>query len=166
MTFGALIAVFFIRSEGRTLWGHLQLPATLWFTTVILLASSGTLEAGKRALMAGDRLRAYRQFVATLALGIAFLAGQIVAWLQVRSAVVMKENAHSWFVFLFIVLHGLHILLGLLGTGALVGRTREPASGPRYQAKTKAVALGASIFWHYLDFLWIVLFGLLLFWKR
>ena len=43
---------------------------------------------------------------------------------------------------------------------------REPASGPKYQMTTRAVAFGVSIFWHYLDFLWVVLFTLLLTWRR
>jgi heme/copper-type cytochrome/quinol oxidase subunit 3 len=48
----------------------------------------------------------------------------------------------------------------------LVFRTREPASGPKYQMNTRVIANGVSIFWHYLDFLWIVLFTLLLTWRR
>jgi heme/copper-type cytochrome/quinol oxidase subunit 3 len=54
----------------------------------------------------------------------------------------------------------------LAGIGTLAFRTHEYVSGPRYQANTRAMTLGVSIFWHYLDFLWLVLFGFLLFWKR
>jgi heme/copper-type cytochrome/quinol oxidase subunit 3 len=31
---------------------------------------------------------------------------------------------------------------------------------------TRAIAMGTAIYWHYLDFLWLVLFGLLLLWRR
>jgi cytochrome c oxidase subunit III len=167
MTFGAMIAVFFIRSQDNMFWGHLEIPVTLWLTTALLLAGSVTIEQGKRALIAGEREAGNRRFAASFSFGLAFLIGQVVAWVQVlHSGVVLKNNPHSWFIFLFIALHGLHIVLGLAGIGSLVLRTREPASGPRYQAKTRAIALGVSIFWHYLGFLWLVLFGLLLLWKR
>ena len=166
MTFGALITVFFIRSQGK-LWGHLTIPSMLWVTTAILVVSSGTLERGRRALRVNQQRLAFRDFSVTLVLGGGFLVGQMLAWLQVvRSGVVLANNSHSWFIFLFIALHGLHILLGFTGLGALARRTREPAGGPRYLAKTRAITLGVSIFWHYLSVLWLVLFSLLLLWKR
>ena len=48
MTFGALIAVFFIRAEKNMFWGHLRIPSILWATTAVLVASSVTLEAAGR----------------------------------------------------------------------------------------------------------------------
>jgi heme/copper-type cytochrome/quinol oxidase subunit 3 len=63
-------------------------------------------------------------------------------------------------------LHGIHILIGLAGLGYLLFRTSETVSGPRYQMYTRVVARGVSIYWHYLDFLWVVMFTLLLFWKQ
>jgi heme/copper-type cytochrome/quinol oxidase subunit 3 len=59
----------------------------------------------------------------------------------------------------------LHIVAGLAGLAYLLVRTRVPASGPKYQMTTRVVAKGVSLFWHYLDFLWIVLFVLLLTWR-
>jgi cytochrome c oxidase subunit 3 len=167
MTFGAIIAVFIYRSEGRVPWGKLELPATLFFTTAILLVSSATIERAKRAVQHNDQPAAYRFFLITFTLGAVFLAGQITAWFQVlHSGIELSKNQHSWFIFLFVALHGLHIVLGLAGIGTLAFRTHEYVSGPRYQANTRAMTLGVSIFWHYLDFLWLVLFGFLLFWKR
>lgn len=168
MTFGAIIAVFFIRSSGKMFWGHLQIPLTLWVTTALLAVSSITIEQGKRLLILPEhRAQAFQRFGVTTGLGVAFLLGQGVAWWQVlQSGVVLKNNPHSWFIFLFISLHGLHILLGVAAISYLVIRTREQASGPRFNAKTRAIALGVSIFWHYLGFLWVVLFALLLTWKR
>lgn len=166
MTFGAIIAVFFIRSQGK-LWGHLDLPVTLWVTTAVLAISSYTLERSRRFLEANEQLAAHKQFIATAALALIFLVGQIVAWIEVlHSGISLKNNSHSWFVFLFVALHGLHILLGLGAISVLAYRTREQVGGRRYQAQSRALCLGTSIFWHYLGFLWLVLFALLLFWKR
>lgn len=167
MTFAAMIVVFVYRSEGRVFWGHIEVPRLLWITTAILVASSVTLEQGRRLLRENEQAAAFQKFSLTAGLGVVFLLGQIGAWFEVlHSGIVLAKNAHSWFIFLFVSLHGLHILLGLGALAFLVMRTRESASGPRYLMKTRALANGISLFWHYLDFLWLVLFGLLLTWRR
>ena len=168
MTFGAMIAVFVVRSEAPLFWGHIRIPGVLWATTSILLASSFIFEMARRRLVQKNDQRAFFKLTAwTTGLGLLFLIGQITAWFQIlRSGVVLARNPHSWFLFLFTGLHGLHIVAGLAGLVYLLVRTRIPASGPKYQMNTRALAQGVSIFWHYLDFLWIVLFVLLLAWRR
>jgi cytochrome c oxidase subunit 3 len=167
MTFGALIAVFFIRAEKNMLWGHVRIPSILWATTALLMASSVTLETARRHLLRDDRVGFFRLTGWTTGLAGLFLAGQLAAWFQIlHSGIVLAGNPHAWFIFLFSGLHGLHIVLGLGGLVYLLARTREAASGPKYQMKTRAIAKGVSIFWHYLDFLWVVLFTLLLTWRR
>jgi cytochrome c oxidase subunit III len=167
MTFSAMIAVFFYRSQTGKYWGQLVIPGVLWVTTAILLLSSYTLEQARHFLTRTDQPRAFLMMKWTTGLALAFLAGQLLAWFQVlHSGVKLANNAHSWFIFLFSGLHGLHILLGLCGLGYLLFRTREPASGPKYQMVNRVVARGVSIYWHYLDFLWVLMFALLLLWKR
>ncbi len=167
MTFGAMIAVFFWRSQARVQWGYLPFPKLLWVTTAVLLVSSYFLEKARRLLAVNDQHGAFRALLWTTGFGLLFLAGQAAAWVQVLgSGVVLARNPHSWFLFLFTALHGLHIALGLGGLLYLVSRTRVTVSGPRYQVKTRVVTNGVSLFWHYLGFLWLVLFGLLLLWRR
>lgn len=166
MTFGALITVFVMRSQSQQFWGHIHVPRILWGTTALLLASSATFEAARRRLTANDQRAFFRLVAWTTALGFLFLIGQTVAWFQIlHTGIVLARNPHSWFVFLFTGLHGLHIVLGLGGLCYLLFRTKEPASGPKYRMHTQAVTTGVAVFWHYLDFMWLLLFGLLLFWR-
>jgi len=166
-TFGALIAVFFVRAQKSEFWQHIEIPRILWATTALLLASSATLEAARNRLRNNDRPAFFRLTAWTTALATLFLAGQLVAWFQVmHSGVPLKYNPHSWFIFLFSGLHGMHILLGLGGLGYLLYRTRQAASGPKYQMKTRAVANGVSIFWHYLDLFGSCCSALLALWRR
>ena len=167
MTFGALIAVFFYRSAAPKYWGHLQIPHLLWLTTALLLASSWTFEHARGRLEQHDQLGFHQWMRATFALAIGFLAGQVASWfLLLKGGLVLANNPHSWFIFLFTGLHGAHILGGLVGIGYLLWRTREPASGPRFQMYTRVISRGVGVCWHYLDFLWLVLFSLLLVWRR
>ncbi len=166
MTFGAIIAVFVIRSQSQQFWGHIRVPGVLWATTATLLGSSATFEAARRRLSNNDQRGFFRLAAWTTGLGLLFLIGQVFAWFQILDeGVILAHNPHSWFIFLFTGLHGLHILVGLAGLTYLLFRTREPASGPKYQLQTRAVASGVAVFWHYLDFMWVLLFALLLFWR-
>jgi cytochrome c oxidase subunit 3 len=167
VTFGSLIFVFLWRSQTAYLWGHLQVPSLLWITTAILLSSSVTLERARVSMKAGDRSAFLRLVQITTALGALFLIGQAAAWWQViRSNVALDKNKHSWFIFLFSGLHALHIIVGLAGLAYLLHRARQHAGGPRYRITTRAYTNALTIFWHYLGLLWIVLFALLLTWRR
>jgi cytochrome c oxidase subunit III len=167
MAFAAIIAVFVIRSQAPLFWGPLKVPGILWGTTAVLLASSASFEIARRKLAHNDQHRFFLWTAWTGGLGLLFLAGQLTAWFQIlHEGIVLARNPHTWFIFLFTGLHGLHIVLGLAGLGYLLVRTRIPASGPKYQMKTRIITNGVSVFWHYLDFVWIILLVLLLTWRR
>lgn len=168
MTFGSMIGVFLYRSAAPKFWGPLQIPAILWITTGLLIASSFTFEAARRKLVLDDDQLGFHSLMRwTVGLAVAFLLGQVLGGFQLlHSGLVLARNPHSWFIFLFSGLHGLHIIAGLAGLGYLLLRTRERATGPKYTMRTRVVAKGVGICWHYLDFLWVVLFVLLVTWKR
>lgn len=163
VTFTALVLVFILRSRVSFNWHQIILPWVLWLDTVVLIASSVTFETGHRKLRANDQVGFYRWTLYTAVLGGLFLAGQVAAWWQILSAgQLVRGNPHSSFFFILSGLHGAHILVALAGVCALLYRTREPASGPKWQMNTRVMANAVGIFWHYLDGLWIVLLALLL----
>ena len=167
MTFGALIGVFLYRSAAPKFWGHLQVPTILWLTTGLLILSSITLERARQQLSLGNQEGFHFLVSWTLTLGAAFVVGQILGWFQfMHTGIVLAKNPHSWFIFLFSGLHAIHVVAGMIGIGYLYLRTREAASGPKFQMQTRVVAKGVSLCWHYLGFLWIVMFTLLVTWKR
>jgi cytochrome c oxidase subunit 3 len=163
VTFTALILVFVIRSRNSFNWTGIILPPVLWADTVLLIASSLAYEKGHARLRKDDQSGFYRWILCSFGLGVLFLFGQLAAWWQIlRAGQLVTNNPHSSFFFILSGMHGLHIIVGLAGLGALLYRTHEPASGPRWQMNTRVLANAVAIFWHYLDGLWVVLFGLLL----
>lgn len=167
LTFTVPVLVFVLRSQVETNWLPIRLPAVLWFSSSFLILSSLTLETARRRLLRHDQPAFHRLAIYAALLGVIFLAGQVTAWIQLlASGVVLARNPHSAFLFFFSGLHGLHILVGLGGLFYVVRRTRPEPHDRKYEMTTRVWANSVSIFWHYLDFLWLALFALLLFWRR
>jgi len=166
MTFVAFTSAMIVRQGASTDWRHFTLPSLLYFNTLVLLASSVVLEvARKRTAAFVHGLRTSRSapllwLWSTLALGIVFVAGQYMAWLQLRAlGLYMATNPSSSFFYLFTAIHGLHILGGLAGLTLVIWRLSKTI--PTLHLSTLSTV---SYYWHFMDALWIYL--LLLLWMR
>jgi cytochrome c oxidase subunit 3 len=162
MAFAAYTSAMMVRREGAPDWHHFQLPSILYVNTVILLASSVALEAGRRRIgddyEVGRAARAYLSLA--LSLGIAFLVGQIVAWRDLAGqGLFLATNPASSFFYVFTAAHGLHLIGGLVALAYMLWRVRV-AVGPGTSGAIGAVAL----YWHFMDVLWLYLLGVLAVW--
>src|SRR2546423_888917 len=81
MSVAALASAMVGRQGGAPDWRHFQLPYLLYVNTLVLMASSGTLEWSRRR-MATVPVGAASGVYLTLALGLLFVTGQVVAWRQ------------------------------------------------------------------------------------
>lgn len=156
MFFMALSAAFLVRKLGKD-WVPVQLPFMVWINTIVLLASSGTMELARRKLAEGDA-KAFRRFWrVTTALGLLFLAGQIVAWRElVDQGFYVSSNPASSFFYIFTAAHGLHLLGGVCALLYVLLRNLEETNLSRAVA-----AEVASYYWHFMDGLWLFLLALL-----
>jgi cytochrome c oxidase subunit 3 len=138
-------------------WAPLEAPRLLWVNTVLLVASSVTLELARRALRAWDLAGTRRGFVAAGLLGLAFVVGQTGAWRQLADAgVFLATNPHSSF---FYVLTGVHVAHVLGGLGWYVALARALRAG-RLARGGDGLRLFA-LYWHFLAGLWLYLLVLL-----
>ena len=167
MMFAALTSAYVFRAGTRD-WQPITIPPLLWASTAVILASSATFELARRGLKREDAGR-YRLWLwASLALGALFLALQLLAWRQlVAQGIYLATNPHSSFFYVLTGLHGLHLAGGILGLGYLLARARRELGGDGRRAKTigAARADAVGIYWHFMDGLWLYLFGLLFFWR-
>jgi cytochrome c oxidase subunit 3 len=157
MFFMALASAFLLRRSGGTDWVQIHLPSVLWLNTLVLIASSLTLELARKRL-ADANLAAFRTlWNVTTGFGALFLLGQLIAWRQlVAQGVYMASNPASSFFYIFTGAHGVHLLGGV---GALLYVTLRKNVEGRISLSTAAEI--TSYYWHFMDGLWVFLLALL-----
>ncbi len=157
MLFAAFTSALVVRKGMSNDWINTSIPRILYLNTLLLLTSSLTLELSRRSLSAGFLDRFKHWWYATLALGIAFVGGQLLAWHDLAArGVYLATNPSSSFFYLLTATHGIHLLGGIIALFYIVLR-----SG-RILARGKRAAVdAAAIYWHFMDGLWIYLLFLL-----
>ena len=168
MMFAALTSAYVFRAGGRG-WQTFSVPPLLWVSTGLILASSVTFELARKGLKRNAAPSYRRWLFASLALGLGFLASQLLAWRQlVAQGVYFASNPHSSFFYVLTSLHALHLAGGVAGLAYLLVRSaavwRAPG-GRAADATLRAKADAVGIYWHFMDVLWVYLFGLLFFWR-
>lgn len=141
-------------------WRRGPRPPVLVLTTLALLLSSALLEWGRRRGRGGDLGALRAGLAATTGLGVAFLAGQALAWRQmVGAGVGLTAGPHSAFFYLLSGAHGLHVAGGVVALALALRRAARGAS----PAASEAAVGPAAIYWHAVDGLWLYLYAML-FW--
>jgi len=156
MFFMALASAFLVR-RGSGDWIPVHIPALMWINTVVLLASSATLEMARHRLTQG-RLSTYRNlWLVTTVLGVGFLVGQVVAWRQlVAEGIYLASNPASSFFYIFTGAHALHLFGGVAALIYVARRNFDQA-----QVTRSVAAEVTSYYWHFMDALWLFLLALL-----
>jgi len=156
MFFMALAVAFLVRKMSSD-WVPVRLPFMVWVNTIVLLASSGTIELARRKQAAADRKGFRTLWQVTTALGVLFLIGQIVAWRElVAKGFYVSTNPASSFFYIFTAAHAVHLLGGV---GALLYVLLRNFDKTKL---TQSVAAEVtSHYWHFMDGLWLFLLALL-----
>ena len=161
MFFAALTSGFivYIGGRGGKALG-MQLPDAFKYSTAVIAISSIAIfmasTAAKRLQFEKQRLYLW----VTILLGVAFFVIQILSWGQLvkAQAFLVNTNASISFVYIFTGMHLLHIIAGL----ALLGFTLFRSYRNAPQVKNLYNMQMSSIFWHFVDIIWIYLYVFLL----
>jgi cytochrome c oxidase subunit III len=161
MSFAAFTSALIVRQGAANDWHHLTLPRILYLNTVVLLASSVALEVARRRVGAFMRGRPTqgpspaRWLYITLFLGLLFVAGQYVAWVQLRAqGLFLATNPNSSFFYVLTAIHALHVSGGLGGLVRVIHRLNK-------SVLRKSTLDATSHYWHFMDALWVYLLVLL-----
>jgi cytochrome c oxidase subunit 3 len=161
MLFAAFSSGFIVYSGGKGHGLNVQIPQPFLYSTIVIIISSITMFMASRA---AKRLQFGKQQLylwLTVFLGIAFFALQIYACyvLTYKMQIFFTDpNASRSFVFVFCGIHLLHVFAGLL----VLINTLTATYRNIPQVKNIFKMEMASIFWHFLDIMWIYLYVFLL----
>jgi heme/copper-type cytochrome/quinol oxidase subunit 3 len=150
--------VFFRANVHGTQYGTTPLnpPRTLIFT-ICLLASSGTIWIAERRLEAAQPAGFRFWMMVTIALGAVFIAGQAWEYAGLLSKLVTPErDLFGASFFTLTGFHGFHVICGLIALSVVLMMAFKRDLGAREIAGVGAV----SMYWHFVDVVWIVIFSL------
>ena len=127
--------------------------------TVVLVSSSGTIVLAEH-FKAKDKLWLFRGFwLLTMAMGSYFLYGQAVEWGGLQFG--FTSGTFGGTFYLLTGFHGLHVATGILLMGLMLVKSFLPGN---YVGGEQGVQ-ATSLFWHFVDVIWIVLFLLIYVWQ-
>lgn len=186
MFFAALFAAYFtLRNvtnnfaaqagleESMWEWGasHFNMPLAVANTTILVL-SSVTCQLGvhaaenSRVSRTGSLLNPARWgmrewYILTFVMGAIFIGGQAYEYATlINEGFVISTNAYTSAFYLATGFHGLHVTGGLVGFLLVIGRSYLARTFTHEQAVN---AVATSYYWHFVDLVWIVLFGVIYF---
>jgi cytochrome c oxidase subunit 3 len=127
--------------------------------TVVLVSSSGTIVLAEH-FKAKEKLWLFRGFwLLTMAMGSYFLYGQAVEWGGLQFG--FTSGTFGGTFYLLTGFHGLHVATGILLMGLMLVKSFLPGN---YVGGEQGVQ-ATSLFWHFVDVIWIVLFLLIYVWQ-
>ncbi len=157
MMFAGLTSAYMVR-RSQANWFVFSMPIIFWYSTGVILLSSLTVYLALRSFKAREMQR-YRLLISiTAILGVLFSIMQCIGFfdLQKNGVQLLGQGSNPSASFLFIItgLHVLHVLGGAIALLIIFFR----AFNTRLKNYNSVPIEIVSIYWHFVDILWIYLF--------
>jgi cytochrome c oxidase subunit III len=168
MFFGGLFAAYFNVRANSPQWPtinpetneqfHLEILPLVGPATVLLILSSFTCQFAVWAIRRGDRTAFLRNIAATFVIGVTFLIMQATDYVILGSeGMTLSAGTYGTTYFTLTGFHGAHVFGGAIMLGVLLYRGLAGQFSARHHDAVEAV----SLYWHFVDVVWILLFSLL-----
>jgi cytochrome c oxidase subunit 3 len=133
----------------------LSLPLVLGMTAC-LLSSSVTVHLADRRLHGGAISAFVAWWLATIVLGVAFLAGTAYEWhgLITEHQLTISRNLFGTTYYTLVGFHALHVTGGIVSMSIVLGLALWRALSARHATGVEVI----SWYWHFVDGVWIVVF--------
>ncbi len=128
------------------------------FLSTCLLSSSATLELALHSLKRGAQTAFRSWWLLTLLLGVTFLVGTGLEWrhLIVEEGLTIATNLFGTTYYSLVGLHAAHVTIGLL-----LMATVAVFDAKKQVTRARLPELGVvSMYWHFVDTIWVVVFTL------
>jgi len=124
--------------------------------TIILVSSSLVIHQADHAIKENQLRAVQLWFLATFIMGAIFIAGQLYEYQHLGFGFTTNIFASTFFV--LTGFHGLHVIIGLCLILAVLLRSLKAG---HYTSQKHFGIEAASIYWHFVDIIWIILFLIL-----
>lgn len=161
MMFAGWISAYMVR-EGQGRWENIDLPMAFYISTAIIFISSITVHLAVKGFQKGNMGQYKGMLIATVVLGALFIMFQILGFTTMYNEMDIKlngNNAAGEFTYVIPFVHGIHVLGGIIALLIVFISTSLRASKGIFKSTGIEIA---SIFWHFVDALWIFIFIFLL----
>ena len=166
MFFSGLIAAYLALREDAIEWAPLIdgafMPEYLLeaefrpvFFTILLASSSIPMQYAAFAIRKGNRKAMQRAMTLVILIGAAFLINQGVEWNSAEFAI--GDGPYSATFYLLTGFHGAHVLGGLIFIITLWLRSNLG----HFDAHRNTAVEAATMYWHFVGIVWILVFALL-----
>ena len=164
VAFGSIVMMFagltsaYIVKKSQANWLEFDLPNLFWFSTLVILVSSFTIQMAVKKVKAGEMAQ-YRGFLSVTAiLGITFVILQLRGFqaLELNNVALTGARSNSAGSFLLVIagLHLLHLVGGVIAIAVISLKAMAAKSSTNQVLSVELVAN----YWHFVDILWIYLF--------
>jgi cytochrome c oxidase subunit 3 len=163
MFFGGLFAAYFnSRATHAAEWGppgghELEAWPLATNLTILLVTSSVTMQFGVAAIRRGDQRRLRMWVGVTLLLGVLFLLGQVYDYSTLGFGI--GDGIFATTFYTLTGFHGAHVFGGAVGMTILFARAMQGQFSARNHVAVEAI----SMYWHFVDVVWVALFFTLYF---
>jgi len=126
------------------------------FYSICLLSSSLTIHMAARALRTGDVGNFGAWWGATIALGAMFLYGTASEWhrLIYREGLTISTNLFGTTYYSLVGLHGSHVVIGLVAMTTVMAFVFLGKVSEEHAERVDVL----SLYWHFVDAVWVVVF--------
>ncbi len=126
------------------------------FYTICLLSSSLTIHLAAKALRLGSLRSFATLWIATIALGAAFVYGTATEWhrLIYHDGLTISTNLFGTTYYSLVGLHGFHVVAGLVALSIVMALTLRGNVKSEHAERVDVL----SLYWHFVDVVWVVVF--------
>ncbi|MFC4263046.1 heme-copper oxidase subunit III [Ferruginibacter yonginensis] len=158
MMFAGLTSAYIVK-RNQANWQSFNLPVAFWYSTAVMVASSATLMLALKAFKERAMSKYRSLMAATLVLGVAFIALQVIGFQQLwKIGITLQANVSYSFLYIIVGLHALHVIGGVI---ALIVMSLQAFRTSVRSYSVVPVEL-MSTYWHFVDILWLYLLVFLL----
>ena len=129
-----------------------------FLNTLILLTSGASVTWAHYAILLGQSKQTQYALILTLILAATFTGFQ--AFEYVSASFTISDSVYGCCFYLLTGLHGAHVIVGTLFLGVCLVRSRLSELRPDHHLGFELAAL----YWHFVDFVWLIVFAVVYYW--